>query len=117
MERQADMAEAIAERRQILKALARNKDAVYEASVVEVGSRIKIRLEGVETDFDSHVLNKILGYDSKRKRYYDKMTGQHLKIGTKLLVKITNVDAINDNFKVKVLEMVNENVKKKVLKK
>ena len=77
----------------------------------------RIRLDGVETDFDSHVLNKVLGYDSKRKLYYDKMTGQHLKIGTKLLVKIVNVDAINDNFSVKVLGMVNDNVKKKVLSK
>ena len=117
MERQADMAEAIAEHRQILKKLARNKDMEYEASVVDIGNRIRIRLDGVETDFDSHVLNKVLGYDSKRKRYYDKMTGQHLKIGTKLLVKIVNVDAINDNFSVKVLGMVNDNVKKKVLSK
>ena len=117
MERQADMAEAIAEHRQILKNLARNKDMEYEASVVDIGNKIKIRLEGVETDFDSHALNNILGYDSKRKRYYDKMTGQHLRIGTKLLVKITNVDPINDNFNVKVLGMVNDNIKKKVLKK
>ena len=117
MERQADMAEMIAERRQILKMLSRNKDAIYEATIVEVGSNIKIRLEGVETYFDSYVLKNILGYDSKRKRYYDKVTGQHLKIGTKLLVKITNVDTINDNFNVKVLGMVNEKVKKKVLTK
>lgn len=117
MERQADMAEMIAERRQILKMLSRNKDAVYEATITEIGSNIKIRLEGVETYFDSHVLKNILGYDSKRKRYYDRTTGQHLKIGTKLLVKITNVDPINDNFNVKVLDMINEKVKKKVLTK
>ena len=117
MERQADMAEAIAERRQILKTLAKNKDSYYEATVIEIGNKIKIRLEGVETYFDSHTLNKIFGYDSKRKRYYDRETGGHLKIGSKLWVKITNVDAINDNFSVKVYGMVNDNCKKKVLKK
>ncbi len=117
MERQADMAEAIAERRQILKTLAKNKDSYYEATVIEIGNKIKIRLEGVETYFDSHTLTKIFGYDSKRKRYYDRETGGHLKIGSKLWVKITNVDAINDNFSVKVYGMVNDNCKKKVLKK
>ena len=117
MERQADMAEMVAERRQILKNLARNKNAEYEASVIDIGNKIKLRLDGVETDIDSHVLNKVLGYDSKRKRYYDRETGQHLKIGTKLLVKITSVDAINDHFNVKVLGMVNDSIKKKVLTK
>ena len=117
MERQADMAEAIGERRQILKNLAKNKDMEYEATVIDIGNKIKIRLSGVETYFDSNLLKSVLGYDHRRKRYYDKDTGQHLKIGTKLWVRITSVDPINDNFNVKVLGMVNDNVKKKVLKK
>ena len=115
MERQADMAEAIAERREILKSLLKNKDDIYEASVVELGKYLKIRLNGVDTYIDSHVLKDVLGYDSKRKRYYDKETGQHLKIGTKLYVKIKSIDPINDNYNVIVLGMVNQNSKKKVL--
>ena len=114
MERQADMAESIAEKRQILKTLAKNKDCEYEASVVDIGKNIKVRLEGVETSFDSNTLKKVLGYDSHRKRYYDKETGQHLKIGTKLFVKITSVDAINDNFSVKVIGMVNDKNNQKI---
>lgn len=117
MERQADMAEMIGERRQILKNLAKNKDMEYEATVIDIGNKIKIRLSGVETFFDSNTLKSVLGYDHRRKRYYDKDTHQHLKIGTKLWVRITSVDAINDNFNVKVLGMVNDNVNKKVLKK
>lgn len=115
MERQADMAEGIAERRQILKALSKNKEEIYEASVVEIGNKIKLRLEGIDTYIDSHTLNNILGYESKRKRYYDKETGNHLRIGTKLYVKIANVDPINDNFNVRVLGMVNQKCKTKTL--
>ena len=117
MERQADMAEAIAERRQILKKLAKDKDMEYEATVIDLGNKIRLRLSGVETYFDSSHLKNVLGYDHRRKRFYDKDTKQHLRIGTKLWVRILNVDPINDNFSVKVLGMVNEDVKKKVLKK
>jgi len=117
MERQADMAEMIGERRQILKNLAQNKDMEYEATVIDIGKKIKIRLSGVETYFDSNYLKNVLAYNHRRKYYYDRDTKQQLKIGAKLCVKILNVDPINDNFSVKVLGMVNENVKKKVLKK
>ena len=117
MERQADMAERIAERRQILKMLARSNCQEYEATIAELGNKIKIRLEGIDTLIDTHQLNKVFGYDSKRKRYYDKYTGTHIKIGTKILVKLLSVDAINDNFNVKVLGLSNENIKKKTLKK
>ena len=117
MERQADMAEAIAERREILHALARNKNAEYTASVIELGKKVKLRVEGVETEIDSHLLNKVFGYDSKRKRYYDRETGSHLKIGSKVLIKITSVDSINDNFTVQILGMPYKEEKKKVLTK
>ena len=101
----------------VVKNLAKNKDMKYEATVIDIGNKIKIRLSGIDTYFDSNYLKKVLGYDHRRKRYYDKDTGGHLRIGTKLLVRITNIDPINDNFNVKVLGMVNDNVKKKVLKK
>ena len=117
MERQADMAEAIAERRQILKSLEKDKDKEYIATVIEIGKKVKIRLEGVDTYIDSKILNKALDFDSKRKRYYDKYTNEHLKIGSKISVKITSIDPINDKYNVKVLGMINDNVKKKKLKK
>lgn len=117
MERQADMAERIAERRQILKMLAKNMNQEYEAIITELGQKIKIKLEGIDTYIDSHKFNNIFGYDSKRKRYYDKETGQHLKIGSKINVKLVSVDSINDKFNVKILGMVDTNCKKKTLKK
>ena len=115
MERQAEMAERIAERRQILKLL--NKDDIYEATVLEIGRKIKLRLEGVETYVDSKELDSILGYNTKRKRYYDTETGTHLKIGSKLLVRVTSIDSVNDNFNVKIIDMVKEEVKTKTKKK
>jgi exoribonuclease R len=118
MERQADMAERIAERREILKMLAKNMDQEYEAIIVELGRKIKIRLAGVDTYIDSHDLKDIYRYDSKRKRYYDPEEKQHIKvgIGTKIYVKIINIDPINDKFNVKIVNTDN-NCKKKVKKK
>ena len=117
MERQADMAEMIGERRQILKNLAQNKDIEYEAVVIDIGKKIKIRLSGIDTCFDSNYLKNVLGYNHRRKYYYDKNTEQRLIIGSKLLVKITSIDPVNDNFNVKVLGMVTDKNKKKTLKK
>ena len=117
MERQAQMAEGIAERRAILKHLERNKDELYEATVIEIGKQIKIRVEGVDTYIDSHKLDKVLSFDKSRKRYFDKISSQHLKIGAKLLVRITTISSINDKFDVNVYGFSNEDVKKRVLKK
>ena len=119
MERQADMAEAIGERRQILKMLSKDTDQEYEATVVEIGNKIKIRLEGVDTYIDPHELREIFKYDNKRNRYYDAKEKQHfvLGIGSKINVKIKYIDAINDKFGVKVLGISNTNSKKKILKK
>lgn len=118
MERQADMAERIAERREILKMLAKNMGQEYEATIVELGRKIKIRLNGVDTYIDSHDLNEIYRYDSKRKRYYDPEEKQHIKvgIGTKIMVKIVSIDPINDKFNVKIVN-TNNNCKKKIKKK
>ena len=118
MERQADMAERIAERREILKMLAKNMGQEYEATIVELGRKIKIRLNGVDTYIDSHDLNEIYRYDSKRKRYYDTQEKQHVKIGigTKIMVKIISIDPINDKFNVKIVHS-NNNCKKKIKKK
>lgn len=117
MERQADSAERIAENREIINYLARNKNVDYEASVVELGSNVKLRIDGVETQIDSRELNKFLGYDSKRKRYYDRETGSHLKIGSKVYVRITDVDCVNDRFSVKITGICPTASKKKVLAK
>lgn len=117
MERQADMAEAIAERRQILKSLEKDKDKDYIATVIEIGKKVKIRVEGVDTYIDSKTLSKALLFDGKRKRFFDQYTHEHLKIGSKLSVKIKSIDPTNDNYSVKVYGIINENIKKKTLKK
>ena len=119
MERQADMAEAIAERRQILKMLSKNIDQEYEATIIEIGKKIRLRLEGVDTYIDQRELKEIFKFDGKRNRYYDAKEKQHfmLGIGSKIMVKIKNIDPINDKFSVRVLGIPNTYCKKKILKK
>lgn len=118
MERQADAAEKIAERRLILKTLEKNIDDIYEATIIEVGKKIKIRVEGVDTYINSHELDNVFTFDNKRKIYYDKDTGVHIKLGTKILVKLRNVSAVNDSYNVTILGISEHNdIKKKTLKK
>lgn len=117
MERQAKKAEEISERIAILNYLKRTDTIYHEATVVEVGKRIKIRIDGVDTYINSHDLDKVLSFDAKRKRYFDRNTGQHLKIGAKLYVKINNISPINDKYSVTVYGFANDEIKKRILKK
>ena len=112
---QADMAERTAERRQILKSMHAN--TCYEASVTGIGKKITLRVNGIDTFVDSKKLANILGYNSKRKRYYNPASGNCLGIGSKLLVRITSIDAASNNFNVDVVSMIEDNVKTKKLKK
>ena len=56
-------------------------------------------------------------YDQSKKQYYDKYTNQYLGIGSRVIVRLTDVNKINNTFKVKVIGMPNTNVKKKTLEK
>ena len=89
--------------------------------IEKVVKKIKIRVSGVDTYIDLKQVKNIFGYDSKRKRFYGRDNSSQLKIGSKLLVKITNIDATSDNFSVKILDMiydnVNNDVKTKIKKK
>ena len=117
MERQAEKAELIAERRQILKNLVISKDVEYEATVIEIyqNASVKIRLDGVETYIDGKYAKQVFGYDSKRNRYYDRDTGKHIKIGTKVWVRILSVDPTSDKFNAKLCGIVKDNTKKRIL--
>ena len=117
MERQADLAERMAERRLILDKLEKHKDEEFEATVVEVGKKIKLRVDGIDTYIDSHELDNVFAFNAKRKIYYDKVTGEHIKIGTKVFVKLMSVSSISDSFSVMVTGIVNTDVKKKILSK
>ena len=103
MERQADAAERFARRKSILKKLEKNKDEIYEASVVELGSRIKLIIDGVLTSIKARDLDQVFAYNRRKKFYYDRDTMERIKIGTKLSVKLTNVSSIGDMFNVKVI--------------
>ena len=117
MERQADLAERMAERRLILDKLEKHKDEEFEATVVEVGKKIKLRVDGIDTYIDSHELDNVFALNTKRKIYYDKETGGHIKIGTKVFVKLISASSISDSFNVMVTGIANTDVKKKILSK
>ena len=118
MERQADAAERLAEQRLILKTLEANIGNIYEATIIETGKRIKIRIDGVDTFISCYQLDDVFAFDRTRKIYYDRDTGLHVKIGAKILVELKSVSSINGSYRVIVLGMAEHNeVKKKLLKK
>ena len=118
MERQAEAAEHLAERRLILKDLEKNRDMTYEAVIVETGKRVKIRVQGVDTYINCHELDHVFAFDNVRKLYYDPDTGAHIRLGTKILVKLKDVSAINDSYRVTVLGLSENNtISKKLTKK
>ena len=115
MQIQADMAEKIAERRLILKKLEKHAGEIYEGTIIEVGKRIKIRVEGIDTYIDCHDLDSIFSFDPKRKFYYDKDTNTKIKIGTKVEIILKSASAISDRFTISILGIKKQDIKKKVL--
>ena len=115
-ERQANEAERIAEQLLILDKLEKHQNEELEATVIELGAKIKLRVEGVDTYVNLNELDSIFAFNKKRKLYYDKETNQHVKVGTKLYVKVTSLSSIGGYFNVIVTGMVRDtNVKKKIL--
>ena len=103
MERQADAAEHLASRKSVLHKLEKNMDQVYEANVVEVGSRIMLSIDGVLTSIKAHDLDSVFAYNRKKKYYYDRETNERIRVGTTLAVKLKSVSAYGEIFNVSVI--------------
>ena len=116
MERQANEAERIAEKLLILDKLEKHQNEEFEATVIELGTKIKLRVDGVDTYVEPHELDDLFAFNKKRKLYYDKETNQHVKVGTKLYVKLKSISSIGGYFDVMVTGIVRDtNIKKKIL--
>ena len=116
MERLADVAEKEGERRLIIDKLDTLIGEELEATVCELGKKIRIKLYDIDTYLDSHKFEKNFIFDTKRKQYIDKDTNNYVGIGSKIIVKLTGVNKLNNTFTVSVLGLKNNNVMKKILK-
>ena len=116
-EREAALAEAIAKQHSVLEKLEKNRDKTYEATVLEIGQHIRIRVEGIDTTINSHDLDKTFEFNRERKIYLDPNTGMHIKPGVKLIVTINKISSSDNRFSVNVLGLSpNQSIPKKLIK-
>lgn len=115
MERLADSAEIEAKKRLIIEKMATLTGEELEATVCELGKKIRIKLFDIDTYIDYRKFGENFIYDVRRKQFFDLNTNQCIGIGTKIIVKLTSVNTLNNTFKVKVLGTKNTNVKKRTL--
>ena len=115
MERLADSAEAEANKRLIIDKMDTLIGEELEATVCELGKKIRIKLFDIDTYIDCKKLGENFIFDSKRKQFFDINTNQCIGIGSKIIVRLTSVNKFNNSFKIKLLGTKNTNVKKKKL--
>lgn len=114
MGRQADMAELGAERISLVKCMEKEIGNEFEAVVLEVGSKIILKINSINITINARDLSSNFKYSKKRKRFYDATNNLPLRYGTKVLVILNGVDLVNHNLRVKVLNVVNHKTLKKI---
>lgn len=115
MQRLADNAEKEAERRLIIDNLENYIGEEFEAVVCEIGKKVRIKLFGIDTFVDSKKFDGNFGFDTNKKLYYDINTHEYVHIGTKIIVRLNEVNKLNNSFKISILGTKNSCIKKRKL--
>ena len=119
MERRADMAQADSERRAIIQFMSGFVGNEFEAVVSDIDSRIRLKVNGIDTYVDYSDFSDNFVFDKRRKLLYDTNSGMYVNFGSKLKVILTNANSTNRSYRVKVIgvpfELNNTNAKKRKL--
>ena len=92
MERQAEAAEYDGDRLAIIKSMQDSIGCEYDAVVIDVGERIRIKVNGVDCFVKYKYLADNLIQDASTGRYYDRNNGLLLKLGAKIKVRLSDVN-------------------------
>lgn len=103
MERQADAGEYEAERLAIIKSMEKDVGGEFEAVVLEIGDKIKVKVNGIDAFVKYKYLSDNFNYDSNSGRYYDKYNNKVLKIGAKVIVKLVSINLNNRTINLDIL--------------
>lgn len=106
MERQADHAEQEADQTSIIRSMKKDIGEEFEATILEVGNKFKIKVNSIDVCIDDKSFEYHIKYDKKRHMFYDYTNNLYLKVGTKVLVRLRDVDVINRNLKISVLNVI-----------
>ena len=106
MERQAEAAEYDGDRLAIIKSMQDSIGCEFDAVVLEVGERIKIKVNGVDCFVKYKYLADNLIQEENTGRYYDRNNGLVLKLGAKIKVRLSDVNLNTRNIFVDILGVV-----------
>lgn len=92
MERQAEAAEYDGDRLAIIKSMQDTIGEEYDAVVLEVGEKIRVKVNGVDCFVKYKYLSDDIVQDDTTGKYYDKNNFMILKLGAKVRVKLCDVN-------------------------
>lgn len=114
MERQAEAAEYDGDRLAIIKSMQKNIGDEYDAVILDVGDRIRLKVNGVDCFIRYKNLSNDFNYDEDAGRFYDRNNNLYIKLGARVRVKLTEVNINTRNIDVLVLGVIDS---KKMIKK
>jgi len=126
MERQADEASREAEIMAIvdkMDRMAKSGENYFEARVSGIDKKIKVKVNGIECYVTKDDLGSNFILDKSKRLYYDTDSGRYLKLGSKIIVSLRDLNVVNRTFKLSVLSvpnndvLENNDVKKRILSK
>ena len=103
MERQAEAAEYDGNRLAIIKSMQDYIGYEYDAVVLEVGERIRIKVNGIDCFVKYKNLSDNFRFDEDSYKYYDRDNGMILKLGASVKVMLTSVNLTNRTINVDIL--------------
>lgn len=113
MERQADAAEYDGNRLAIIKSMQNFVGCEYDAIVLEVGERIRLKVNGIDCFVKYKNLSDDFNYDDTSRKYYDRNNYNVLKLGAKVRVLLTDVHLMNRTIDVNIIGVLESKVLKK----
>ena len=114
MERQAEAAEYEGDRLAILKSMQSHIGEEYDAVVLDVGDRIRLKVNGVGCFIRYKNLSDEFNYDEDNGKFYDKNNNEYLKLGSRVKVKLTDINLNIRSIDVIILGVIDS--KKKIKK-
>lgn len=113
MSRRADLAEHLADKNSIVDTMVNDIGKEFECVVLDIGEQLKIRINSIDVIIKKDSFSDHIRYDKKRKLFYDWTNGVHLKVGTKVIVKLIDVNQVNKELKIMVINAIDSRILEK----
>jgi len=106
MERQADVAEYDGNRLAIIKSMKDYIGYEYDATVLNIGEKIRLKVNGIDCFIGYRNLSKDFNYDESTGKYYDRNNNMILKLGANVKVILNSVNLNNRTIDVNIIGVI-----------